>query len=555
MKPFLSLVCITLCGFSAFAQMQSSPVEVSVDHQPLEKTSVFELIVDLDIPQGVHVYSSEDNFFAIRFEQSINLGDPKIILPQTKPYENFDGTIVQVFSQPSRIVVRTPYTAQPGEPFLAQGFVQFQGCSDLICYPPQKKAFRFEGVIPSSAIVKDKPSEPMPYEKGLWLGIIGAFIAGLLLSLTPCVYPMVGITVAIIGAKNATRKEAFMLTFLYILGLSIIYAIVGVAVALMGSAAASFFRSAWVLVPIGVLFVILGLSMFDVITIQTGSSVSAKLQKFSQRYKGSYIGTFLIGALSAFVVGPCVSGPIISLITFVATSGDIIRGFAYFFALAWGMGLILFVAGTASGALPKAGVWMERIKHTIGIVLIWAGFYFTRPFIGEALFMTASVVLLAVGLHTLGLISLPDGQTTVKHMVRSAVGALILGTVVFMQFSSVYEHAVLEDTPQKIDLEQVIASSDKPILLDFQAPWCTICKEIEESTLSKPSVLERLESFTMVKVDYDSNPHLVEKFNIIGPPAFIFLDAQGQQVGVVEVTGEGLEKRLFSFDVQKHSEK
>jgi thiol:disulfide interchange protein DsbD len=371
--------------------------------------------------------------------------------------------------------------------------------------------------------------------------LLTAFGGGILLSLTPCVYPMIGITVAVIGGQNTSKGTTIRRTFAYVLGLSLVYALLGVLVASIGSSAASFFRSPWVLIPIGMIFVLLGLSMFDLFTLQTPSAVSSKVTRLKINNVG---GAFLVGGLSAFAVGPCVSGPVLGLITYVATTGNQITGFWLLFALAWGMSLILFIAGTASSALPRSGMWMERIKHTLGVVLIWAAFYFTRPVVGETGFTIASIIAVALGLQALGLLKLPEGQSGWKPMLRLGVSVLVLGIGIYI---------ILPDKNQtpapdkQIELSKVL-QQEQPVILDFRAPWCTICKEIEETTLQEPAVQKALEDYHFVKVDYDSNPHLVEKFNIIGPPAFVFLNSKGEQKGDTLVTGNALKARLLDLE-------
>jgi thiol:disulfide interchange protein DsbD len=545
---------VFLLAVPLLVSAQSQPDTAAVAKVSVERdTPYLELRIDLDVSDGVHVYSSEDYFFKVYADTAVNLSGQKVIKPETKPFENFDGSIVDVFTGQAEIRVRYDYDGNPGDSWNLSGYIQFQGCTDTTCYPPQKEAFTFSGIIPEGAVGRSAGDvgdiEPeSPYSRGLLWGILGSFVAGLLLSLTPCVYPMVGITVAIIGAKKASRSESIFLTFLYVLGLSVVYALTGVIVASLGSTASSFFRSAWVLIPIGVIFILLGLSMFDVFSLQTSSSLSLRIQGLSSRFKGSYTGIFLMGALSAFVVGPCVSGPIISLITFVATTGDIIRGFAYFFALAWGMGVLLFVAGSAAGALPKAGGWMERVKYTLGVILIWAAFYFTRPFIGETIFITASIVSLAAGLNAAGLLSMKSAVESRKGFAGIVIALLILSGTVYYTVDSLIEsgHELAEDAAV-VDLNEVVASSDKPVLLDFKAPWCTICKEIEETVIETEEFQRDIKKFTFVEVDFDSNPELVKKFNIIGPPAFIFLDSSGSQIGNVTVTGEELAERVREF--------
>lgn len=553
MKRFSCIMMALMCCSIVFAQTEpDKPVDADISISHTDKNLI--MTVQLDIRPGVHVYSAEENFFNIATTKNSNITVETIRKSAVKPYENFDGSIVDVFDGDATIVVGYRYDGTPGQEWNFEGYVQFQGCTDTTCYPPQKVPFSFSGTIPDSVdslsetATKHVTVDESPYARGLWWGILGAFVAGMLLSLTPCVYPMVGITVAVIGAKNASRKESIILTFLYVLGLSVVYAVVGVIVASVGSAAASFFRSAWVLVPIGIIFILLGLSMFDVFALQTSSALSVKVQSLAGRFKGSYGGTFLLGALSAFVVGPCVSGPLISLITFVATTGNVVHGFAYFFALAWGMGMLLFVAGTAAGALPRAGGWMEKIKHTIGIVLIWAAFYFTRPIVGETVFVTANIVALAVGLNALGVLDIGAASKSRRGFVGLIIGLAVLCCTVYYTVGSLKHGESIQNQSAKVDLERIVAQSEKPIILDFTAPWCTICKEIKETVLDAPHIQTQLEQkFTFVEVDYDANPELVKRFDIIGPPAFVFLDASGMQLGSISVTGEELKERILRF--------
>ncbi|MCB1196353.1 thioredoxin fold domain-containing protein [bacterium] len=553
-KCLVFCIMLTIALVPSLISAQHSykqPVTVSISATPADSKGLFEMVISLSMENGVHVYRDESQFFKIHIENSSQLGESDIFLPETIPYKNFDDSVVAVFEGQKDIIVQKSFSGKSGETWSITGYFQYQACTNETCFPPTKIPFSFSGIIPPNAQQNTSipPAESeSPYAKGLWLGILGAFFAGVLLSLTPCVYPMIGITVAIIGGTHASKAKTILMTAIYMLGLSLVYAATGVVVAVIGSAAASFFRSSWVLVPIGIIFILLGISMFDVFSIQTSSAFSVKVQEFSGKFRGSYLATFLIGALSAFVVGPCVSGPVIGLITFVANTGDIFKGFAYFFALAWGMGILLFIAGSASTILPRAGLWMERIKHTLGIILIWAAFYFTRPLVGETVFATASIVCLALALQVLGLLIVPHPPFSFKNMSAVIVGVSLFSAIVYMHI----EHGnTLPSEAGKsgaVDLDSIVALSDKPVILDFSAPWCSICKEIKETTLSKQSVKDKLTEFTFVHIDYDSNPHLVKKYGIIGPPAFIFIDKSGKQIIDTIVSGEVLEKHLFSFD-------
>lgn len=525
----------------------ASPIITEVKETTPESGEFFELEILLKAEEGIHVYSTKDKFFELVDEKSKGLGDMKVILPERHPFTDLDGSEVKVFAGESRIRVRSPFNGSTGEPYTFEGYLQYQGCSDVTCFPPAKAEFNISGTIPEGVTASSPASggaseirvkKLEPYERGFFWGILGFFSAGVLLSLTPCVYPMIGITIAVIGGKKASRKHTAKLTFFYVFGLSLVYAAVGVAVAANGSQAADFFRSAWVILPISVIFILLGLSMFDILVLQTPSAITNKLQ--SVKGKGGVWSTFLTGAVSAFVVGPCISGPVIALIIYIASTGDMVKGFFYFFALAWGMGIILFVAGMFSGALPRAGMWMERVKHLLGVVLIWAAFYFARPFIGETAFSVANIVGAMFALKAVGLMEFPEIEHKWKGLLRLLAGvALAAGIVAYL----LPEKSVEQGEAAEVDLE-LLLQQEKPVLLDFQAPWCTICKEIEETVLSKPEVKRALNDYMFVKVDFDSNEKLRKQFNIVGPPAFVFVNDDGTAEKII-VTGEQLENRLL----------
>jgi len=511
------------------------------------------------IADGVHVYTDPAHSFKIEDRTSQGLGRPAVVLPPLTTIRDIGSddpqATVQVMTGNATVTVRLPSVGKPGEPWKWEGVLHYQGCTDKMCYPPQAVPFTFAGKIGGPAgAAAPAAAAPVagfsPASSGSWAGggllwgVLAAFVAGLALSLTPCVYPMIGITVAVIGGRNASRGRTLWLTFLYVLGLSLVYALVGVLVALLGNKAAMFFRSAWVLLPVGIVFLLFGLSMFDIFTLQTPAGMATRLQAVGKQ--GSAPGVFVMGALSAFVVGPCVSAPLLSLLTFVASTGRPLVGFLYFLALAWGMCVILFVAGSAAGLLPKAGAWMETVKHVMGMVLVWGAFYFTRPVIGETAFWVACVTCVGAGLGVVGWFKLPDPAAPRKYWswCRLALATVILAAAALLVTTRFRGEGAPSAGSLRVNLEAELAKG-RPVILDFQAPWCTNCKEIRREVLSKPDVQQRLASFNLVPVDYDHNPELVQQFGVIGPPAFIFLDAAGKPTGPVIVTGDDLRQRLL----------
>jgi thiol:disulfide interchange protein DsbD len=556
MRPSTRLGVLFAALAVALSAVRAEPIRLEVDLiQPARPGGTVVVEFRFLLEPGVHVYAAESHFFRLEDRRSEGLGAPSLALPETIEVPDLlseePGAVVRVFKGDARIRVTRPVTGRAGGRWHWDGALHYQGCTDTSCFPPAEAPFAFAGVIGDNAQGTVAPDADASGAgtwagRGLFWGTLAAFLAGVALSLTPCVYPMIGITVAVIGGRGMRRGRTLWLTFLYVLGLSLVYALAGVGVALAGSGLAAFLRSAWVLAPIGVIFLLLGLSMFDLFALQTPGSWAARLQALG--HGGGPVSVFIMGALSAFVVGPCVTGPLISLVAFVAATGRAAVGFLYFFALAWGMGLLLFLAGGASSLLPRAGAWMERVKHVLGVVLIWGAAYFTRPLIGERVFFAAGFVCLAAGVAFAGLLTVPrrGAGRLGPAVARLALGLLLLtsGSVWWLTAARVPGAAAGDVAPGRIDLAAELAFG-KPVLLDFTAPWCAICKEIERDVLARPEIQARLQAFRFVKVDYDSNRDLARRFELLGPPAFVFLRTDGGLDGPIVITGEDLRRRLL----------
>jgi len=445
-----------------------------------------------------------------------------------------------------RLAVEAPGPAaeRPGEVRVALS-VRFQGCSETVCFLPESRPLelrlpvRRDGEPPELANQEffapllgtkgEPPASPADdfTRRNPLVAILLAFAFGLLLSFTPCVYPLVPVTVAVIGARTGSGgwRKGLVLSLVYVLGLSVTYAALGVIAAKGGSSVGAASQHWAVVSVMAVVFVALAVSLFGVYDLEIPSSWQSKLR---MRRAGGPVGIFLMGTLSGLVATPCVAAPLASVLVFIAATGSVVLGAAMLFAMAWGMGALLILAGTFSGLsskLPKAGGWMVGVKTALGIVLLFAALYFMRPILP----LWAFTAWLAVPLFVLGLWrgvwtrAAPDTPRP-KLALRAAglamfvlgaylgVGALIRGGMPAPLLSAIYPDEVVP-SPSKIefrtDYETALREakvSGRPVMIDFVLPNCSGCRQLEENVFSRDDVAAETERFITVRVDLAAAP-------------------------------------------------
>ena len=489
----------------------------------------------------------------------------------------------------------------------------YQGCADIgVCYPPQKTRVELSLPAAPSSVDQDRaaaqmatgsatstistsspsrstpqpisppppkdsqPSRPAQSEQdriaatlasgSLWatLGLFFGF--GLLLALTPCVFPMIPILSGIIaghGPGISTRK-AFWMSLTYILAMSLTYALAGLLAGLGGANLQAAFQDPWILSFFALVFVALALSMFGFYDLQLPSALQTRIAAFSQRQQGGHlIGVAIMGALSALIVGPCVAPPLAGALIFISQTGDALLGFAALFALGLGMGAPLLAIGTSAGKLlPRAGVWMEAVKAVFGVTLLGVAILLLERILPPALSLLLWGALLICSAIYLGAIThLPHDASGWRKLwqglglIMLVYGALMLvgaagggkdtlqplrglnlglvtgstaGAPQGVQFKSI-------KGPAGLERELVAArSSGRPVLLDFYADWCVSCKEMERYTFSDPAVAAEMARFVLLKADVTANDTedqalMQGRFGIPGPPAMLFFDGQGQE--------------------------
>ena len=395
--------------------------------------------------------------------------------------------------------------------------------------------------------------------------LLSFFGFGLLLAFTPCTFPMIPILSGIIvGQGNkVSHTRAFVLSLAYVLGMAVTYALAGVAAGMTGTMLSAALQNVWVLSAFALMFVLLSLSMFGFYELQLPSTLQSKLADTASHGKGGHLGgVTLMGVLSALIVGPCVAAPLAGALLYIAQTGDAVLGGWALFAMGLGMGAPLLAVGVASRSLlPKVGPWMEGVKKAFGVMLLAVALWMITPVIPPLATMLGWAALLlfsAIFLHAID--PLPaqakgwqrfwKGAGVVLLLAGAAilVGALAGSRDPLQPLSVLRAQAAAPvDVPQfeKVDsiaeLDARLATTDRPVLLDFYADWCVSCKEMERFTFSDAAVAARMSRMLLLKADVTANTDehkaLLKRFGLFGPPGILFFDGQGKERAGLRVVG------------------
>ena len=539
--------------------------------------------VRFQVADGYYLYRHRFKFAA----EGIEFGEPA--LPPGKPKKDDAFGEVEIYRK--ELLFTLPIRAgQP--PFDLQ--LTSQGCADMgICYPPQTTAIKValaSGGAPGGFLARalgdggapaastPAPSAPaVQDESGRIAGLLDGsgtamvlasfFGFGLLLAFTPCMFPMIPILSGIIVGHGHTisRGRALGLSALYVLGMALTYAVAGVAAGLSGTLLSAALQNSWVLGGFALIFVALALSMFGFYELQLPTSLQSRLSDNANHQRGgSPAGVMAMGALSALIVGPCVAAPLAGALLYIARSGDAALGGGALFAMALGMGAPLIVVGVlARSALPKPGPWMEGVKRAFGVMLLGMAVWLVSPVVPAILPMLAWAGLLvcsAIYLHALDPLPVHAGGWQ-RFWKGCGVLALLAGAALFIGAlagsrdplqplailraqaagAPATAHPVFQRVRSVEELDRILATATRPVMLDFYADWCISCKEMERFTFADPAVARRLEGFQLIQADVtannDADKALLKRFRLFGPPGIIFFDAAGAERGGLRVVG------------------
>jgi len=524
------------------------------------------LRIDAALAQGWHVNShrpSEEYLIptAVHLEPvpGATFGEPRYPEGVLRKFA-FSQTPLSVYAE--RFTITVPVTWAAGSPPAVSGDVEYQACNDRQCNPPATAAFRAgvagagSAALPGGAVALATgpgPGAPAAAPGGSDFGallerrgLLGALLVvfgwGLLLNLTPCVYPVIPLTVGFFGGQAAGQgRRVFGLAALYVLGMATMYSALGVAAALSGKLFGAALQSPWILVGVAAVLLALALSMFGLYDIRMPSSW---MQKAGARAGGA--GAYGMGLLVGVVAAPCIGPVVLGLLAFVAARQDAAFGFLVFFVLSLGLGLPYLFLGAFSGSLsrlPRAGVWMEGVKKIFGWVLLAMAAYFLRTVVPAPVGPWLLPAVLALG----ALFIAVAAKSGLGSAARLSAAVLMLAAAGFFLPRTLPASAGPDWRPYAAE---AVARAGRPAVIDFSASWCIPCVELDEKTFSDARVREALSRRELWKADMTRSaaPEVValaDKYRILGVPTVIFLDASGKEIEDVRLVGfEGPEEFL-----------
>ena len=594
-KIFLFFIIFSLYyRFGVSQETDQLKIKSFPDKEVYSNTDTIKVGIKVNIKEKYHINSYQvDDPTLIKTE--INLESDKFkplntYFPQDKLLKfEFSDNKIRVYEGEIYI----GYTVLPvkdladGEYAIPVKF-SYQSCDNSVCYPPKSVTLDLKVKIkkekPSATFVnKDvigkidftKPTElkkeetklsentrvegsnpdetkvsDFIQERGLFLGLIFIFLGGLALNLTPCIYPLIPITISYFGAQaSGNRFQSIMMGVFYALGMAITYSALGLFAALTGSLLGTALQNPIVIIGVALVLIALATSMFGLWEIR----VPQKLALAGNKNRSGYFGSMLMGFLVGFIAAPCIGPFVLSLLVYVGKIGSPFMGFLLFFVLSLGLGLPYVFLATFSSSiskLPRSGEWMEGVKIIFGLILVGMGLNTLAPLFNKDLFnIVFPLYIILSGIYLL-LIDKKGKTSNVfsKIKIVIAIVAIIYGTWGLKpeKQTQKVEWKMLSSVS---DIENSIKSAKTPVMIDFYADWCAQCKELDEYTYTDKGIVDLSKSLNNIKIDLTKeNSAITDKFGIKGLPVVLFMNPGGDEIKELRVTGflkpEDFSKRI-----------
>ncbi len=405
--------------------------------------------------------------------------------------------------------------------------------------------------VPAERDIGDRPEEGgvgnMFEKRGLLISFVFIFLSGLALTLTPCIYPIIPITISFFGGQSEGKSSrAFGLSLLYVLGISITYSVLGVIAASTGSLLGGALQNPWIIAFISLVLLALATSMFGLWEIR----VPLFLTRRTGSAKQGPLGALFMGLTVGIVAAPCIGPFVWGLLAYVGNLGNPVLGFLMFFTLAWGMGVPFIILGTVSGSisrLPRSGEWLDWVRKVFGFVLIAMAVYFARLLLGPVVTgIGYALTALTAGIY-LGWVDKAGKDNRRFRIIKKAVGLFFIAAALTLAFRpggpvrSGGEETGIEWTRFSPEELNRAAEAGRPVMIDFYADWCIPCHEMDEKTFDDPRVMELARRFVALKVDLtgstSQNREIKKEFEIRGVPTIIFFDSEGREARRLRITG------------------
>ncbi|MEJ5351095.1 MAG: protein-disulfide reductase DsbD [Melioribacteraceae bacterium] len=558
------LILLILASGFIYSQLHSNDIvtiELINGQDAAHQNSNFKFAVKTAIKNGWHINSDKPNEDFLIPTQLISLDSrfpfARIIFPNAKELKfNFSEKPVSVFDGEILIagLIRIDENIPLGI-YKVPIQLRYQACNNESCMPPTKiidtitihvvdssvkineaNQNIFEKVKFEEAIKNDSNENSVASvleSKGLLLSLLFIFLGGLALNLTPCVYPLIPITIGYFGGQSEGRtSRLFMLGLLYILGMAITYSVIGVVTSLSGAVFGTLLQNPIVIITISLLFVVLSLSQFGVYEFKLPDSWVMK----AGGAKAGFFGAFFMGLTMGIVAAPCIGPFVLGLVTYVAAKGDPYYGFLMFFVLALGLGLPYLFLALFSGKikkLPRAGDWMEGVKHIFGFLLLGMAIYFISPLFSKNINIYFLPSFGIIAAFYLMLIDKMGNKVFAFKLFKMIFSLIVIAVSVYSIIPSEKSSPDWKKFSET-DFQNAVSNNQK-IVIDFYADWCIPCKELDALTFSDKKVIEELKNFTAFKVDMtqtlsEETEKIRNKFNIVGMPTILIIDSKGNEV-------------------------
>lgn len=581
MRKYIFVILFSFISFCFSKTLEPIPVDQAFSFTATARDDQT-ILAMWQIKPGYYLYRDRLYFKVLKPADDI-IGEP--LLPDTNETKDYPGVgIMKVYSGELRIPI--PVIRRTENNIVIQA--HYQGCSQGgFCYPPVDKIISIDlsghymqpvqpidvdVAIPMAKKRLLTTAPPSPQEKiatllegHSLLAIIFSFLGfGILISLTPCVLPMIPILSGIIiGQGKISHARSFALSLAYVLGMALTYALVGAAFAAAGATVQAYLQQPWIIVLFSLIFVAMALSLFGFYAIQLPEKLRSKIAVLSQHQKSSsLIGVFIMGVLSTLILSPCVTAPLVGVLSYISQTGNATLGAAALFFMGLGMGVPLLIVGLSSAKLlPKAGKWMNVTKYIMGVLMLAVAIWMLSRVLSGTVTLLLWAALMMGSAIAMGALSTAK---TISHKISKALGLVLFiygillvvsaiqgNTDPFKPISFSANHTVRDSELPFIKVKTVnevntqikrATRLGKPVMLDFYARWCMACLEMDQHAFRDPVVRRALDHYVLLRADVTQNDMadkaLEQHFNVIAPPTILFFDPQGKENLSARLVGE-----------------